>query len=198
MIDVSAPLPKFSTRQKIKLGSIGIFTWKIQTHLTNEELLLLLSLSESLPNGATVVEIGSYIGASSLVIAKGLKADSVIYCVDTWQNDAMTEGSIDTFSTFSQNTRSVAKRIKPIRAMSADAAKDFTSKIHFLFVDGDHSYEGAKTDWDSWQKKLLPGASVAFHDYGWAEGVKRVVHEDVMPLLQWHKSSPNLFWGKLK
>jgi len=36
--------------------------------------------------------------------------------------------------------------------------------IDFLFIDGDHRYEGVKRDWESWEPLVRPGGLVAFHD----------------------------------
>jgi len=38
--------------------------------------------------------------------------------------------------------------------------------VDFLFIDGDHSYKGAKQDWDSYASLVRPGGLVAFHDIG--------------------------------
>ena len=37
-------------------------------------------------------------------------------------------------------------------------------KIDYLFIDGDHTYEGVKQDFEMYGKLLAPGAIVAFHD----------------------------------
>lgn len=44
----------------------------------------------------------------------------------------------------------------------------------------------------------LSGSCVVFHDYGWAEGVKCVIEEDVKPRCECFDSLPNMFWGYLK
>jgi len=36
--------------------------------------------------------------------------------------------------------------------------------IDLLFIDGDHSYEGAKSDFDTFSQFVRPGGIVAFHD----------------------------------
>jgi predicted O-methyltransferase YrrM len=36
--------------------------------------------------------------------------------------------------------------------------------VDFLFIDGDHSYEGAKQDWHSYAPLVRPGGLIAFHD----------------------------------
>jgi predicted O-methyltransferase YrrM len=79
-----------------------------------------------------------------------------------------------------------------------DQVKKITTAIDFLFIDGDHSYEGVKTDWDLYSPLLKSGSCVVFHDYGWAEGVIRVVEEDVKPMLESFDSLPNMCWGYIK
>ena len=36
--------------------------------------------------------------------------------------------------------------------------------MEFLFIDGDHSYEGVKDDFSKYAKFVKPGGIVAFHD----------------------------------
>lgn len=177
--------------------------WKenrIFTHLTIPEKRILLSLVRSLYPllSAVTVEIGSYLGASSVFLAKGLRSGGKLYCVDTWKNQGMSEGARDTYEAFLSNTKDYADRIVPLRGFSCDVAKSFDKKIDLMFFDGDHSEDGVKGDVSSWFPKLKPGAVVVFHDYGWAEGVQKTIREDVLPLTSSHKSLPNMWWGILK
>jgi hypothetical protein len=34
-----------------------------------------------------------------------------------------------------------------------------------VFVDGDHSYEGVKADWEAWHHRVQVGGYMAFHDF---------------------------------
>jgi predicted O-methyltransferase YrrM len=36
--------------------------------------------------------------------------------------------------------------------------------IDFLFIDGDHTYAGARRDFEIWSELVTPGGHVAFHD----------------------------------
>ena len=36
--------------------------------------------------------------------------------------------------------------------------------MDFLFIDGDHSYEGAKQDFENYSKLVRPGGLIALHD----------------------------------
>jgi predicted O-methyltransferase YrrM len=60
--------------------------------------------------------------------------------------------------------------------MSADIAASWPCLIDLLFIDGDHSYEGCRSDIEAWLPHVRRGAWVAFHDSGW-EGVARAIAE---------------------
>lgn len=142
---------------------------RIHTHLTMEEKFFLY---KKIPEKALCVEIGSYLGASSLCIASSSNCQK-IFCVDTWHNEGMAEGQKDTYQDFLYNTRSFAHKIFPLRGKSAEIGNSFHEKIDFLFIDGDHSYDGVKQDIKIWLPKLRSRGVIIMHDCGWAEGVQR-------------------------
>ena len=175
--------------------------FNIPTQLTRAERLLLNKLSLSLPRNCCIVEIGSYVGGSSIILASAAtEKNGMLYCVDTWKNEAMSEGLRDTYNEFTKNTKPYEKWIVPLRGKSVEVAKDFDEEIDLLFIDGDHSYEAVKSDVEAWFPKLKNGAIVVFHDYGWAEGVKRVAKEMVKPIQigKGNNELPNTYWTRIK
>lgn len=173
----------------------------IGTHMTAAERLQLWRLSRQQP-GSQFLEIGSYLGASACWIAAGLmdsgrQSSAHVHCVDTWNNDAMSEGQRDTFDSFQSNTRDYADLIQAHRGRSVDIAAGFASELDFIFFDGDHSEEAIRTDVAAWLPKLRPGGLAVFHDIGWASGVQAVVAEDIRPRAQRSGSLPNLYWAWL-
>ncbi len=171
---------------------------KIFTHLTKQEKEKLYNLALSLPVKSVVVEIGSYVGASSCYLGLAAKKrNHKVYCVDTWQNDAMTEGNKDTFKEFTKNTLKFENFITPLKGLSIDMANNFDEQIDFMFFDGDHSYEGINSDFKAWFPKLKKNAIIVFHDIGWAEGVNKVIEENI-ELLQKNGNLPNMWFGQKK
>ena len=51
-----------------------------------------------------------------------------------------------------------------IRARSDEAIRSWSEPIEFLFIDGDHSYEAVRSDWEDWHGFVEPDGRVAFHD----------------------------------
>jgi predicted O-methyltransferase YrrM len=171
---------------------------RIFSHLTNEEKRILFRLARGLPKNALAVEIGSYLGASSCFLSLGLKARSGrLICVDTWQNDSMSEDKRDTFAEFSANTRPFRDIITPLRGRSEVLGVEFKEKISLLFLDGDHSYEAVSRDFFTWLPHMVKPAIIVLHDCGWAEGVQRAITEDIRPkAIQWRQIA-NMAWGCL-
>jgi hypothetical protein len=59
-------------------------------------------------------------------------------------------------------------RVVWIRLTGAEAGRAYVARsnppVNFLFVDGDHSYEGIQADWLAWSDAIAPGGIVALHD----------------------------------
>lgn len=172
------------TKKKIEDDSGNPQIFSISTHLTDLEKIKLYEASKNiLCNKPVIVEIGSYLGASANFLAAGVKAkEGKVFAVDTWENQGMTEGPRDTYTEFLQNTSTLKDWIVPMRGQSSDMAKSFDDKIDLLFIDGDHSYDGVVSDIKAWLPKLRDNGMVIFHDWEWAEGVRRAIEEIVRPL----------------
>ena len=145
------------------------------------ELRALHHLAASAPPNANVVEIGSYLGASSCYLAAGIApGGGRLYCVDTWNNETMPDGERDTFAEFTHNTRPVAGLITPVRKRSeALRDGDVALPIHLAFIDGAHDYDAVQRDFEIVARWLAPDGVIAFHDFGDDNfpGVTRVVGE---------------------
>jgi predicted O-methyltransferase YrrM len=120
----------------------------------------------------TCVEIGSARGKSACYIGLALQENrrGRLYAIDphrpTKWNDA---GAVDTFEMMSNNLAAlgVSEYVSVLRAYSEDAARDWSRPIDMVFIDGDHSYEGVKRDWELFVPYVKPFGVVVFHDTIW-------------------------------
>jgi predicted O-methyltransferase YrrM len=108
----------------------------------------------------SAVEIGTFMGVTAAVIAKVLSPDGFLYCVDPYDQGE----SIMKIAHRHIERANVSSKVKWIRTFSQDAKPHLPKTVDFMFVDGDHSYEGLKRDWAIVQDLLGPGGIVCFHD----------------------------------
>ena len=153
---------------------------KIEGHLGLNEGSLLFGIAKSLKENSVIVEIGSFKGKSACFICEGLGSKkSQFFCIDTWCNDTMQEGRKDIFDVFLKNTKDYKDKINMLRGFSHEVINKWPKdrKIDFLWVDGDHSYQGVKKDIINWLPLVKKNSFVCFHDYRDAQGVKKAVDE---------------------
>lgn len=136
-------------------------------------------------DGRLVVEIGSWLGRSTIVLAKALPGIQV-HAIDIWNpyvdwNGQRVAADVNMFRNH-MALAGVGHQVVPHVGKSEDIGLAWNyGEIGLLFIDGDHTAEGVLTDWKTWAPKLAKGATVIWHDYDlWrigveGSGVKRVV-----------------------
>jgi MMP 1-O-methyltransferase len=136
----------------------------------------------------TVVEIGSWKGRSTIVLALGLRArgGGMVHAIDPHRDSRLhgSTGVPDTYESFLANVRraGVEAHVRPIRSLSHEARKGFAAgSVDMLFVDGSHLYEDVLRDIDDWTPALADVATVGFHDVHAEPGVKRALDKRVLP-----------------
>ncbi|HAF25553.1 MAG TPA: hypothetical protein DCK93_22035 [Blastocatellia bacterium] len=170
---------------------------KLVSYTSKRELEALLNLALACPQGANALEIGSHLGKSACYLASGLSArNGHLYCVDTWQNETMHDGEADTLSEFKQNTQAVSHILTLRRTKSsALCASDISLPLHLVFIDGDHTYDVVRGDFEKIAPWVADDGIVAFHDCLSYKGVSRVIGE-VLSSGEWMMLGhvDNLFW----
>lgn len=129
-----------------------------------------------------LLEVGSYLGASAAVLAEALRwerrtAEGRVYCIDTWENDAMSEGRCDTYEQFLGNTARWRQLIVRLRGPSIEVELPTDRSLDLVFIDGDHSYEAARADVDRFAPRVAQGGRLVLHDHRSKPGVARVLGE---------------------
>jgi hypothetical protein len=153
-----------------------------------EGRFLVLAAAASPAEGA-ILEIGSFKGKSTVGLAsicRHYKFEPVV-AVDPFTAPATTDPDLQgATSSFADFTRTIASaglqsHVEVHEAFSNELAASWNRPIRFLWIDGDHTYKGARTDIDLYKKHLADGAIVAMHDalhdY---EGPVRVFVEEIL------------------
>lgn len=120
----------------------------------------------------TCVEIGSAQGWSTCHVGLALRENvrGKLYAIDPHMPTAWNDpGAVASLPILQHNLRmcGITPYVEVIRATSQEAARCWTHPIDLLFVDGDHSYEGVKRDWELFSPHLTPFGVAVIHDSTW-------------------------------
>lgn len=158
-------------------------TRKVTGFLTEPEARFLGMAAACAPAAGDIVEIGSFKGKSSVMLATIAKHYGLnpVVAIDphNFNNPPLHVHRVSpeatSFHEFLDNLKKtgVAEFVHPRRQYSTEVASSWDRPIRLLWIDGDHSYKGAKEDFDGFFRYLQPGAIVAFHD---------ALHEDPGPI----------------
>ena len=171
-------------RLRLNLRGYGAITGylAIDGWLKIGEATRLFDLARALPGPApVVVEIGSWLGKSTVVLGRALERfpGAKLYCIDPFNADgdefskptyaarsAAAGGTLlDRFKANLARNR-VRTEVIPLPGYSHDVAPGFQHQIDFLFIDGNHAYDAVRRDFLDWTPKVRRGGVIAFHDVG--------------------------------
>ncbi len=159
----------------------------VQGFLIPGDVGCLLKLAMQLPGGGNYLEVGSWMGLSSILVANGLLAalnlGARVWCIDTWEGsaehqnlDVVENGRL--FETFVQNVKSASVEhfIRPVRGRSVDVARSWDGPpFDIVFIDGDHSAEACYEDIRAWAPHLRTGGRLLGHDAAPGSGVRQAL-----------------------
>jgi len=156
----------------------------LEGQLAIEEAALLFRLARG---KSRIVEIGSYRGKSTVMMATSAGPGSCVWAIDPhleFAGDGVAGYSDEDQRVLERAlvTNNVADRVThwPISSRDAFArwqAAPPAANLDMVFIDGDHNYPEVLFDLLSWTPHVARGGTIACHDYTHCAGVKQAWSE---------------------
>lgn len=144
------------------LWGLGLADAEAQTTIAERECLIRHATGKR-----RLVEIGSWHGITTSLLRSVMASDGLLLAVDPYP-----VGRLGFSAQMVIARKEVAKipngSVRWLRSTGADAAREYatlgTEPVDFVFIDGDHSFEGLRGDWEGWSPLVVSGGIVALHD----------------------------------
>ena len=141
-------------------------------YLTKREADFLALAAACAPATGAILEIGSFKGRSTVGLAYVARHYGLgkVIAVDPHTSPSATDPDLrdkpSSYEDFKTNLRraNVADVVDSHRTFSTELARSWNQPLRLLWIDGDHTYRGAKADLVAFRPWLADGAIVAFHD----------------------------------
>lgn len=145
--------------------------------------MTLADFAAQVPVDQEIVELGVFQGRTALIMAWGAKQGhgAHVTAIDPWDLEGnvydppFTDVESMRWANYRINELGYSDRIELVQAFSHEVAESWGGRtddgenpksVGLLYVDGDHTKEGARRDIVSWAPHLAPGAVIAVDDYG--------------------------------
>ena len=136
----------------------------------------------------TVVEIGSYLGRSTVLLGLSLRrygaTDARLTAIDphTGDRQQLAKLNLDRMPTYDLFRlycagAEIDDLLDARVTTSDDAIREWRGAIDLLYVDGWHAYDAVRSDARNWASRLSDAGVVCFDDYGNYGEVRRAVRD---------------------
>lgn len=119
-----------------------------------------------------VIELGSYCGKSTCLMALAMKSVSApyfVYAIDTFRSTNEELPDEDTYDEFISNViaHDVRDYVRPRRANTHDksVAAEVPCDAALVYVDAGHDREAVWNDIGTWRMHVRKGGTMMFHDF---------------------------------
>lgn len=140
--------------------------------------------------GDQIVEIGSFRGRSTIVLASAAPEGVRLVAIDPHAGNDRGPNEIDGYAAeadadhaaFNANLRAagVATRVTHVRAFSDAAHDEVKGDIAVLYIDGAHRYAPARADIRDWGARVAPGGTMLIHDSFSSVGVTLAIGRELL------------------
>jgi predicted O-methyltransferase YrrM len=146
----------------------------VEGWLSDDQIERLHAAARRARAGELIVEIGSFRGRSTIVLASAASAGVEVVAIDPHAGNDRGPNEFRGFETeahadsaaFRANLRAagVTDRVRHVDQFSAQAHGEVNGGIAVLFIDGAHRYRPALSDIRDWGARVADGGTMLIHD----------------------------------
>ena len=143
------------------------------------------------PIGGRIVEIGSFRGRSTIVLASAAPEAAEVLAIDPHAGNDRGPEEISGFEdaadadhdAFVANLAAagVADRVTHLRMFSDAALGAVDGEVDMLYIDGAHRYAPARADIRDWGRRVADGGTLLIHDSFSSVGVTLAIMRELVP-----------------
>ena len=141
-------------------------------------------------SGDQIVEIGSFRGRSTIVLASAAAPGVSVVAIDPHAGNDRGPNELDGYAAeasedhdvFNRNleTAGVTTRVRHVRELSDRAHSAVEGDIAVLYIDGAHRYAPARQDIEQWGARVRSGGTLLIHDSFSSIGVTLAIVKELM------------------
>ena len=141
-------------------------------------------------SGDQIVEIGSFRGRSTIVLASAAADGVPVVAIDPHAGNDRGPEEIEGFASeaatdhdvFNANLAAagVTDRVRHVRSFSNEAHADVMGEIAVLYIDGAHRFAPARADIVDWGARVSPGGTMLIHDSFSSVGVTLAILRELL------------------
>ena len=165
----------------------------VEGWLTEAQAQRLGRCARAVPAGGRIVEIGSFRGRSTIVLARAAAAGTEVVAIDPHLGSdrgpqeiaARPELGEEDTRLFRANLErhGVLERVRHVRMLSSHAPLE--DAIDLLYVDGAHRFGPARDDLVRWGARVRDGGTMLVHDSFSSIGVTLALLTAIAPSRRW-------------
>lgn len=150
------------------------------------DLQVIEKLARRIPPNGSMVEIGSFLGRSSVAWAMSARPSVLITCIDLWSKPGYFEkrdrnrpdGDLSAYTGAYEGTfRAMTGSFPNVTGIRGNSTAEYGLwDQDLVFLDGDHHFGAVKADLANWSQRLKTGGLLCGHDFGPDDPIKGVVH----------------------
>jgi hypothetical protein len=142
----------------------------VEGKISPSECWLLFELASQALSGC-IIDIGSYRGRSTVALALGSLTGSQVsvYAIDPHEPFKGAHGGSfgpkDRIAFFRNVLRTgVGEVVCPVDLSSEVIVQGWNREVALLWIDGDHTFEATKRDFECWEPFVVKGGVIGLHD----------------------------------